>query len=265
MMSETAIRFATNAAIALAILLGGIWFARVIRFWLSRLMKLRGVDPMLGSFVRSVAHILIIAFVIIASLSQLGIQTSSLVAVVGAAGLAIGLALQSSLSNFAAGVMIIIFRPFKVGDYIEAAGVGGNVEEIQIFSTQLSTGDNKTVFVPNASITGGTITNYSAKDTRRVDLVFGISYRDDIMKARRILKEILEREPRVLVEPAPVIAVSELAESKVNFIVRPWVKTADYWDVYWSITEAVKLRFDEAGITIPLPQREMHVYQTRAI
>ena len=263
MMSDTVLRFATNAGIALAILLGGIWLARIIRFWLGRLLKLRGVDPMLGSFLRSVAHILVIVFVIIAALSQLGIQTSSLVAVVGAAGLAVGLALQSSLSNFAAGVMIIVFRPFKVGDYIEAAGVGGNVEEIQIFSTQLSTGDNKTVIVPNSSITGGTITNYSAKGTRRVDLVFGISYRDDIGKARRILREILDREPRVLKEPEPVIAVSELAESKVNFIVRPWVKTEDYWEVYWAVTETVKLKFDEAGITIPLPQREMHVYQSK--
>lgn len=263
MIPESIIQFATNAATAVIILLAGIWLAGKVRTWLGRLLGGRGVDAMLTSFMGSVTHILIVAFVIIAALSQLGIHTSSLVAVIGAAGLAIGLALQGSLSNFAAGVMIIVFRPFKVGDYIEAAGVGGIVEGIQIFYTQLRSADNKTIIVPNSSITNGTITNYSAKDTRRVDLVFGISYRDDLQQARLILKEILDGDARVLADPAPVIAVSQLAESSVNFIVRPWVRTTDYWDVYWDLTEAVKLRFDQAGITIPFPQREMHVHQPR--
>jgi small conductance mechanosensitive channel len=213
---------------------------------------------MLGSFLSSIAHILFVAVVVIAALSQAGIQTSSLIAVIGAAGLAIGLALQGSLSNFAAGVMIITFRPFKVGDFIETAGVAGTVEGIQIFHTLLVTADNKLVIVPNNSITSGNIINYSAKGIRRVDLVVGISYQDDIAAAKAVLNEILATDPRVLKDPAPVIAVAALADSSVNLIVRPWAKTEDYWQVYWDITEAVKQRFDQKQIMIPHPQRVVH-------
>lgn len=254
-------QLAADATFALVILLFGIWFANRLKKWALAWMARRAMDAMLGSFICSVMHILVVAVVIIAALSQLGIQTSSLVAVIGAAGLAVGLALQGSLSNFAAGVMIIAFRPFKVGDYIETSGVGGHVEGIQIFYTLLRTGDNKMVVVPNSTITGGTIINYTAMDTRRVDLEFGISYRDDVAKAKGILLEILQSEPRVLKDPVPLVAVGRLADSSVQIIARPWVRTEDYWDVWWNITENVKVRFEAAGITIPIPQREMHVYQ----
>lgn len=257
-MSELALDIAMRIGVALAILLFGLWFAGRLRNGLARMFARRGWDPMLGSFLSSIAHILFVAVVVIAALSHAGIQTSSLIAVIGAAGLAIGLALQSSLSNFAAGVMIIAFRPFRVGDFIEAAGVSGTVEGIQIFHTQLATPDNKLVIVPNSSITGGNITNYSAKGIRRVDLTFGISYQDDITMAKAVLGEILAADARVLKEPAPVIAVAALADSSVNLIVRPWVNVDNYWPVYWDITEAVKLRFDQKRITIPFPQRVVH-------
>lgn len=257
-MNQWLTEFGIRIGIALAILALGLWFAGRLRAWLARMFERRGWDPMLGSFLSSIVHILFVAIVIVAALSQAGIQTSSLIAVIGAAGLAIGLALQGSLSNFAAGVIIIAMRPFRVGDFIEAAGVSGTVEGIQIFHTQLVTADNKLVIVPNASLTNGNITNYSAKGTRRVDLTFSISYEDDIATAKSVLGEILAADRRVLREPAPVIAVATLADSSVNLIVRPWVNVDDYWPVYWDITEAVKLRFDQKRITIPYPQRVVH-------
>jgi len=250
-----------NFALAVAILVFGLWLAKRIKNILSRMLEKRGVDPMLASFLGSITHVLLAAFIVIAALGQLGIQTTSLVAIIGAAGLAIGLALQGSLANFASGVMIIAFRPFKVGDFVEAGGATGVVEGIQIFSTQMKTGDNKTIIVPNANITGATITNYLAKDTRRVDLVFGIGYDDDIKKARQILQDIVTNDERILQDPAPVVAVAELADSSVNFIVRPWVNAADYWSVYWDLTETVKLLFDAEGISIPYPQQDVHMHQ----
>ena len=209
----------------------------------------------------NIAYVTLVAFVIIAALSKLGIQTTSFVAIIGAAGLAIGLSLQGSLSNFASGVMIIAFRPFKVGDFIEASGVAGVVEGIQIFSTQMRTGDNKAIIIPNSNITGGNIVNYSAKDTRRVDMVFGIGYDDDIKKAKETLTKLLEADDRILKDPAPTVAVSELADSSVNFVVRPWVKTDDYWGVLFDYTEAVKLTFDKEGISIPYPQQDIHLHK----
>ena len=263
-MTDTIITLVTNIAVAAVILLAGIWVAKRLKGWAANLMEGRGMDKMLASFLSSIMHILLVVFVVIAALSQLGIQTTSIIAVVGAAGLAVGLALQSSLSNFASGVMIIALRPFKVGDFIEAGGVSGVVEGIQIFSTQMRTGDNKSIIVPNGSITAGTITNYSAKDTRRVDMVFGISYDDDIKTAKQVLQELVKADERILDDPAPVIAVSELADNSVNFIVRPWVNTADYWNVYWDLTEAVKQRFDQEGLHIPYPQRDVHLFQAAA-
>ena len=260
-MTDTIIKFGINIVVAALILLAGIWLAKLLKGWAVKLMEGRGVDAMLASFLSSIIHILLVAFVIIAALGQLGIQTTSIIAVVGAAGLAVGLALQSSLSNFASGVMIIALRPFKVGDFVEAGGISGVVEGIQIFSTQMRTGDNKLIIVPNGSITNSTITNYSAKDTRRVDMVFGISYDDDIKTAKKVLQDVVKADERILDEPAPVIAVSELADNSVNFIVRPWVKTADYWNVYWDLTETVKQRFDQEGLHIPYPQRDVHLYQ----
>ncbi len=250
-----------NIVLAAAILIIGLWLAKRIKTILVSMMEKRGMDKLLATFMGSIAHILISAFVLIAALGELGIQTTSLIAIIGAAGLAIGLALQGSLANFAAGVMIIAFRPFKVGDFIEAGGAVGVVEGIQIFSTQMRSGDNKSIIVPNAKITGGTITNYSTKDTRRVDLVFGIGYDDDIKKAKKVLEDLLAKDERILKDPAPVVAVSELADSSVNFVVRPWVNSADYWAVYWDLTETVKLTFDKEGISIPFPQRDVHMHQ----
>lgn len=250
-----------HVAIAAAIFFGGLWLAKKLKSVLQTQLVKRGTDEMLAGFCASIAHILLTAFVIIAALNQLGVQTTSLVAIIGAAGLAVGLALQGSLSNFASGVMIIAFRPFTVGDFVEAGGVSGTVEGIQIFSTQMKTGDNKTVIVPNASITGGSITNYSAKETRRVDLVFGIGYEDDLLKAKQLLEDIVKSDERILDDPAPLIAVSELADSSVNFVVRSWVKSSDYWAVYFHLNETVKLRFDKEGISIPYPQQDVHMHQ----
>lgn len=251
----------SNFVIAAVILFGGLWLAKRIKVLINDLLEKRGIDPLLASFASSIAHIFMITFIGIAALGQLGIQTTSLVAIIGAAGLAIALSLQSSLANFASGVMIIAFRPFKVGDFVEAGGVSGVVEGIQIFSTGFRTGDNKTIIVPNSNITGGSITNYSAKDTRRVDLVFGIGYDDDLKNAKDLLKDIIDSDERILKDPEPVIAVSELADSSVNFVVRPWVKSADYWAVYFDLTENVKLRFDKEGISIPYPQQDVHMHQ----
>lgn len=260
-MSESVMNFIINLAYAAVILFAGIWIAGRLKSWVKNLMLGKNVDPMLASFLSSIAHVLLLAFIVIAALSKLGVQTTSLVAIIGAAGLAIGLSLQSSLSNFASGVMIIAFRPFNVGDFIDAGGVMGVVEGIQIFSTRMRTGDNKAIIVPNSNITGSTITNFSAKDTRRVDMVFGVSYSDDLKRTRQVLQELVDADERILEEPAPVIAVSELGDSSINFIVRPWVNSADYWQVYWDMNEAVKLRFDEEGISIPFPQRDVHMYQ----
>ncbi len=250
-----------NIGIAAAILFIGLWVAKRLKIILREQLVKRGADEMLAGFSANIAHILVVAFIIIATLNQLGVQTTSLVAIIGAAGLAIGLALQGSLSNFASGVMIIAFRPFKVGDFVEAGGVSGVVEGIQIFSTQMRTGDNKTIIVPNSSITGGSITNYSTKDTRRVDLVFGIGYEDDLLKAKQLLEDVVNSDERILDTPEPLIAVSELADSSVNFTVRSWVKSGDYWDVYFHLNETVKLLFDKEGISIPYPQQDVHMHQ----
>jgi small conductance mechanosensitive channel len=225
----------------------------------SKLMLSREMDEILVSFLTSILRWVLLLFVIIAALSQLGINTNSLVALLGAAGLAIGLSLQSSLSNFASGVMLIIFRPFTKGDFVEAGGATGVIEKISIFTTTMTTPDNKEIIVPNGAILGGNITNFSARPTRRVDMVFGISYDDDIRKAKQILEEIIAADERVLAEPAPVVALGELADSSVNFLVRPWAKSADYWSLLWDTTTAVKLRFDEEGISIPYPQMDVHM------
>jgi small conductance mechanosensitive channel len=220
------------------------------------------VDETLVSFIVNLTYIVLMTFIIIAALGQLGVQTASFVAVLGAAGLAVGLALQGSLANFAAGVLMIIFKPFKVGDFIEAGGTSGVVEEIGIFTTELKSPDNKKVIIPNAKVTGDNIVNYTAKDKRRVDIIAGVSYEDDLDKVRKVLEEIITDDERILEDPSPTIGVLELADSSVNFVVRPWVKTADYWDVFFSTQEKIKKRFDAEGITIPFPQRDVHVYKT---
>jgi len=245
---------------ALAIFIIGRWVAKGLRNLLRRIMKRNQVDKTLISFVCSLVYVLLLAFVIIAAINKLGIQTTSFIAIIGAAGLAIGLALQGSLANFAAGVLMIIFRPFKVGDLIEGGGTAGTVEEIQIFATQLKSADNKTIIVPNSKILGGNIVNYSTKETRRVDMTFGIGYDDDIDKSRSVIQGIISKDERVLKDPAPLVVVSELADSSVNFTVRVWTKSGDYWGVFFDTTEAVKKQFDAEEISIPFPQQDVHHY-----
>ncbi len=216
---------------------------------------------MLVEFISSLARAALLLIVIIASLDVLGVDTTSLIAVLGAAGLAVGLALQGSLQNFASGVMLILFRPFREGDVVEAAGIIGKVEKITVFNTIFLSPDNREIIVPNSAIYGGTIANLSARENRRIDMVFGISYDDDIKKAKDILIKSLESDERVLKDPAPVVALAELADSSVNFVVRPWVKGEDYWDVKFDLTEHIKLAFDENNISIPYPQMDVHMDQ----
>jgi len=244
---------------ALLVFFIGKWIANLITKAVRTILTKAKVDPILVDFLSGIVKTVLILFVVVAALTQLGVATTSLVALIGAAGLAVGLALKDSLQNFASGVMLIMFKPFKAGDFVEAAGVTGVVEKIAIFSTIMRTGDNKEIIVPNGAIYGGTITNFSARPTRRVDMVFGIGYGDDIKKTKEVLARILAEDDRILKDPAPVIAVSELGDSSVNFIVRPWVNSADYWNVYWDTHEKVKLTFDEEGISIPFPQMDVHL------
>jgi small conductance mechanosensitive channel len=247
--------------LALVIFIVGRWIAKAVRNGLKKMMTKKNVDLTLIPFVSNLVYTLLLIFVVVAAIAQLGVQTTSFVAILGAAGLAVGLALQGSLSNFAAGVLMIIFKPFKVGDYIEGGGTAGVVESIKIFVTELRTPDNRAVIVPNSAMMGGNITNYSAKDTRRVDLIAGIGYGDDIEKARTILKDIVGSHDLILKDPSPQVEVLELADSSVNFVVRPWVKTPDYWRVYFDVTESIKKRFDAEGVSIPFPQRDVHLFQ----
>jgi len=246
---------------AIAIFIIGRWVAKGFQSLTKKLMDRRNVDPTITGFVGNLTYMALLVFVIIAALSQLGIQTTSFIAILGAAGLAIGLALQGSLSNFAAGFLMLIFKPFKVGDYIETAGVDGTVETIQIFTTTLRTPDNKTIIIPNAGVTNGNIVNYTMKGTRRVDMVFGISYEDDIEKAKQIMADVLGKDDRILKDPPLQIAVSELADSSVNFVVRPWASIENYWNVYFDAMENIKKALDAAGISIPYPQRDVHMYE----
>ncbi len=246
---------------AAAILVIGYFAAIGIRGFIRRMLRRSRVDETLVSFITSVSYVAIMAFIIIAAVGKLGVQTASFVAVIGAAGLAVGLALQGSLANFAAGVLMVIFKPFKVGDFIEAGGSTGVVEEIGIFTTEIKSPDNKKIIVPNAKVTGDNIINYTAKDKRRVDIIAGVSYSSDLDKVRKVLEEILSGDDRILQEPAPTISVLELADSSVNFAVRPWVKTGDYWDVFFAIQEKIKKSFDAEGIAIPFPQHDVHIYK----
>lgn len=259
-LKTTGVDFGLKLAIALVIFIVGRMVARMIQRGLRRMMQAQEVDKILETFVSNLAYWTLMIFVIIAAINQVGIQTTSLIAVMGAAGLAVGLALQGSLSNFAAGVLIVIFRPYRVGDWVEAAGISGAVEQVQILTTILKTGDNKQIIVPNSQIMSSIITNYSANDTRRVDLTVGVSYGDDIDKVRAAIQSLVDADERILKDPACTIAVAELADSSVNFVVRPWVSTADYWSVMFDLTEAIKKRFDQEGISIPFPQQDVHLY-----
>jgi len=249
---------------ALLILIIGNWLAKKAASVFVAVMNRNEIDITLTKFLKNIIYYALLTAVVIAAAGQLGINTTSFLTVVGAAGLAIGLALKDSLANFSSGVMLILFRPFKVGDAVTVAGETGGVEEITIFNTVINTPDNQRKIIPNGLITAGTITNITANDTRRIDMIFGIGYDDDIKKAEKILIEQVTAHSKVLSDPGPTVAVAELADSSVNFVVRPWVKTADYWDVKFRLTEEIKLAFDEAGISIPFPQQDVHMHQVEA-
>ena len=250
-----------NIIFALLIFIVGRMVVKILVGVLGKLLAKSKYDSMLVDFVQAIVSAILTVFVVIAALDQLGVNTTSFAAILAAAGLAIGLSLQGSLQNFASGVMLLVFRPFKSGDYVEAGGTSGSVKSISIFTTTILTPDNKLILVPNGNIYGGNIVNYSAKETRRVDMVFGIGYGDDLLKAKKILEALTQEDERILADPAPQVAVSELGDSSVNFVVRPWVKSADYWGVKFDFTEAVKLRFDQEGISIPFPQMDVHVHK----
>lgn len=260
-LNDYIIPFAIDLAMAIVIFVIGKIVVKVLVSVLGKLLSKANYDNMLVEFLKSIANAILMLFVIVAALDQLGVDTTSLVAILGAAGLAIGLSLQGSLQNFAAGVMLLVFRPFKAGDYVDAGGVAGTVKSIGVFSTIMNTPDNKEIIVPNGNIYGGNIINFSAKDTRRVDMVFGIGYDDDLRKAKALLETMITEDSRILQDPKPQVAVSELGDSSVNFVVRPWVKSSDYWGVMFDFTEAVKLRFDAEGISIPFPQMDVHVHK----
>lgn len=246
---------------ALLIFVFGRWVAKAVRGLLRKSLLARDIDPMLANFLSSILYAILLVAVIIAAVGQLGIQTTPLVAVLGAAGLAVGLALQNSLGNFASGVMLVLFRPFSKGDFVEAGGTSGTVDEVGIFNTVLNTPDNRRVIVPNGQITTDTITNYSAYDTRRIDLIIGVGYGDDLKVARDTIHRTLTAHAKVLGDPEPVILLMELADSSVNFAVRPWVKAADYWVVRSELLEQIKVNLEAAGCEIPFPQRDMHLYR----
>ncbi len=260
LVQDQGVDLAIAVVSALAIFIIGRWVAKAITSMIRKALAKTEMEDTLERFLCNIIYTVLMVVVVIAAIGQLGVETTSLLAIFGAAGLAVGLALQGSLSNFAAGVLIVAFRPYKVGDFVEAGGESGTVDEVQIFTTVLKTPDNKKVIVPNAQVMGGTITNYSALGTRRVDMVFGIGYDDDIDKAYSVLKQIIDADDRIMKDPGVTIALNELADSSVNFIVRPWCNGSDYWGVYNDTHEKVKRQFDEAGLSIPYPQQDVHMY-----
>lgn len=256
---ELIMTYGVKVVLAIAVYIVGKWIAKSIASLIEKGMSAKGVDSTVGTFTKNIAYYALLTMVIIAALGQLGIQTASFVAIIGAAGLAIGFALQGSLANFAAGVLLILFRPFKIGDFVEAGGAAGVIKEISIFSTILTTGDNKTVILSNSSVMGGNITNYSTEATRRVDFTVGVSYNADLSVVRKELEQLAQNDSRILLEKGVTIGVAELADSSVNFAYRVWTNTPDYWAVYFELNEKIKVRFDEVGIEIPFPQMDVHM------
>lgn len=251
--------YGAQLVLAVLIIIIGLWVGRRVRSLARAALAHRKVDPLLVDFLGNLVYWAIAVAVLLAAISRIGVDTTSFLAVVGSLGLAIGLAMKDNLSNVSSGVMLILLRPFTLGDYIEVAGVQGTVKAISLTATVLATADNQRILVPNAKVTGEIIRNATANDTRRIDLTVSIGYGDDMARAKAVVAEVLAREPRVLTDPAPQIAVAELADSSVNLVVRPWVRTADYWGARFDLTEAIKSALDEAGISIPFPQREVHV------
>ncbi len=262
--SDLFIQYGVNIISALIILFIGNLIVKAVANSVSKVLQKKKMDRAVVEFIHGLVRYLLFVIVLIAALGRLGVQTASVVAVIGAAGLAVGLALQGSLSNFAAGVLIVAFRPFKSGDYVEIGGVAGSVDSIQIFQTVLTTPDNKMVVVPNGSVIGSPITNYSRHDTRRIDLMIGVSYGADLQKTKELLTKICESDERVLKEPGVQVGVHTLADSSVNFVVRPWVSTAEYWNVYFDLMQAIKEGLDKEGIEIPFPQMDVHMNKVEA-
>ena len=264
LLSEYGSTYGLKVIFALLVFFIGKRIARFVTNLAIKLMKKNDIDVELIGFMDSLIYWLLFALVCVAALGQLGVQTASFIAIIGAAGLAVGLALQGSLSNFAAGVLIIILRPFRVGEFVEVAGEAGSIENIKIFTTELRTGDNKCVIIPNSRVLDSNIVNYSSTGTRRIDMVFGIGYGDNIDHAYDVIKGVISADDRILKDKEATIAVAELADSSVNFIVRPWVNTADYWAVRHAVTEQIKKRFDEESISIPFPQQDVNVIKSDA-
>lgn len=260
---EMMMEYGPKLLLAIVTLVIGLWVIRLFSDGLRKNLEKRSFDASLRGFLVSLLGIILKVLLAISVAGMIGVKTTSFVAIVGAAGLAVGLALQGSLSNFAGSVLLLIFRPFRVGDVVEIGGHAGTVKDIQMFATILKTFDNKTVIMPNGSVAGGTIVNLSTEEIRRITLTFGIGYDDDLKKAKEVLNRIIKEDSRVLEEPAPMVAVSELGDSSVNFTFRPWVKKDDFWSVHFDMIEKVKLEFDKEGISIPFPQRDVHIYQEK--
>lgn len=252
--------FGGKVVVALIIIIAGFMIARALSNFMVKRLDKSNIDNAVVSFLAGILKAIIIVAAILMSLSHVGVQTTSFVAILGAAGLAIGLSLQGSLANFASGVLIMIYHPFKSGDYVDAGGIQGTVQRIELFTTILKTPDNKLVIVPNSRITGSEITNFSEEPTRRVDLVIGVSYKADLKKTKEVLMNVITSDERVLQDPAPRVAVTALSDSSVDLIVRPWVNSSDYWPVYWDLMERIKNALDENGIGIPYPQMDVHLH-----
>ena len=258
---ELAVHFGLNLITALAVLVIGIWISKFLRRMIEKQLNKKEIDKTLVSFLMNLIYFTLLTVVVLAALSQLGIETTSFIAILGAAGLAIGLALQGSLANFASGFLLIVFRPFKVDDVVKISDESGYVEKIQIFTTQIRTFDNKTIIIPNSVVTSGKIINYTVKEIRRVDLSIGISYSDNIKKAIDSLMEIINDHPKIIKNPAPFVGVNGYGDSSIDLILRPWCKTEDYWNVFFDINQQIKEKFDSKGISIPFPQRDVHLFE----
>lgn len=263
-MMEALTLYGMKIIAAVVIIVVGLWISKIIKNCFVKTLQKKGVDPTLVGFFASMLHGGLVIFVVISAISKLGVQTTSFVAVIGAAGLAVGLALQGSLSNFAAGILLILFKPFKVGNFVKAGGEAGVIVEVGIFTTEMKTPDNVQIIIPNATIMGSAITNVSAHPTRRIDMTLGVGYGDDLNKAKKIMEGLLSTDERVLKDPVVTIAVANLGVSSVEFVIRPWVNSADYWAVRSDFIKAVKEKFDAEGISIPYPQSDVHLFQDSA-
>ena len=259
-LQEVGLTLGLNIGVAIALFFVGRWLAKFLRRFVKKSLGKTRIDRTLVAFASNMSYYVIMAFVLLAILGRLGIETTSLIALIGAAGLAVGLSLQGSLANFAAGILLIIFRPFRVGDWIEVSGISGHVEDIELLTTMLRTLDSRTVVIPNRKLTDDNIINYSTVGILRLDLVVGVAYDSDLKQVKTVIRQVLSEDERILLEPAPTVGVLELADSSINVAVRPWVNTADYMPVSLSVYEAIKIGFDEVGIEIPFPQRDLHVY-----